>query len=114
LQAFLDSVLQDAADNNHAGDLGSGHTTPTAAPRQLPQATSSSADALPRLSTSNLARTLVHDVAVSDSPYRDLCWVPLGALRVTLECMSSLVRVDGASDLFVACTVDRWADNIVV
>ncbi|KAF2850812.1 putative histidine kinase group protein-like protein [Plenodomus tracheiphilus IPT5] len=62
---FLDGVVEDAtlnsADELIEDQMGSGHTTPTAA--RTPQQAMPQED-LPRLSSTNLARTTVYDVAV--------------------------------------------------
>ncbi|KAL6711984.1 hypothetical protein ACN47E_003027 [Coniothyrium glycines] len=64
---FLDSVLDDAIAKSLAEDyddrMGSGHTTPTAA-RTPQQGDPPEAKPLPKLSSTNLARTTVHDVSV--------------------------------------------------
>lgn len=60
---FLDCIVQDASTNGEHDESGSGHTTPTAGPRAQP-ANSQSQGKIAPLSSSNLARTTVHDVAV--------------------------------------------------
>jgi hypothetical protein len=58
-------VVEDSIiDGDQDGGGGSGHTTPTAQPRVQHQANSSSQQSLPQLSSTNLARTTVHDVSV--------------------------------------------------
>lgn len=51
-------------DNGTDTDVGSGHTTPTAEPRTQRQSSATDQPSLPQLSSSNLARTTVRDVAV--------------------------------------------------
>jgi hypothetical protein len=63
LQDFLDSVIEDSLANN-VHDGGSGHTTPMAEPRAQRPARSPNQEIFPQLSSSNLARTTVHDVSV--------------------------------------------------
>lgn len=65
LQDFLDSVIEDSLANiDHDGDGGSGHTTPTAQPKSQRPASATEQKSLHRLSSTNLARTTVHDVSV--------------------------------------------------
>ncbi|KAH8732934.1 putative histidine kinase HHK6p, partial [Phaeosphaeriaceae sp. PMI808] len=62
---FLDSVVEDSMVNTDTdGEIGSGHTTPTAEPRRDYPGDSIGQQSLPRLSSTNLARTTVHDVSV--------------------------------------------------
>lgn len=58
-----DSMLLNSSDEQDEDSMGSGHTTPTAA-RTHEQAMPLDDRTLPRLSSTNLARTTVHDVAV--------------------------------------------------
>ncbi|KAF2030019.1 hypothetical protein EK21DRAFT_66550 [Setomelanomma holmii] len=62
---FLDSVIEDSLANvDQEADGGSGHTTPTAEPKGQRRAASPELNSLHRLSSTNLARTTVHDVSV--------------------------------------------------
>ncbi|KAH7408268.1 hypothetical protein DE146DRAFT_752408 [Phaeosphaeria sp. MPI-PUGE-AT-0046c] len=61
---FLDCVVQDASTNSEQEDSGSGHTTPTAEPRVQPPANTQPQGNIAPLSSTNLARTTVHDVIV--------------------------------------------------
>jgi hypothetical protein len=65
VQDFLDCVAEDSVDAGHNVGDGSGHTTPTAQTKsQHPTNSSSQQQSLPQLSSTNLARTTVHDVSV--------------------------------------------------
>jgi hypothetical protein len=65
VQDFLDCVAEDSVDAGHNVGDGSGHTTPTAQTKsQHPTNPSSQQQSLPQLSSTNLARTTVHDVSV--------------------------------------------------
>ncbi|KAF1835414.1 putative histidine kinase HHK6p [Decorospora gaudefroyi] len=63
---FLDCVIDDSIasslDKDRDSHMGSGHTTPTAENR--PQKAAQESQRLPPLSSTNLARTMVHDVSV--------------------------------------------------
>ncbi|KAH4611392.1 hypothetical protein HBI56_094140 [Parastagonospora nodorum] len=61
---FLDCVVEDAIANSEQDGGGSGHTTPTAEPRAQPPARLPEEQSYPQLSSTNLARTTVHDVSV--------------------------------------------------
>jgi PAS domain S-box-containing protein len=51
-------------DSEHDGEDGSGHTTPTAQPRTQSHANTSPRESVSQLSSSNLAKTTVHDVSI--------------------------------------------------
>jgi len=61
---FLDCVVQDSIANNEHDGGGSGHTTPTAEPKVHVSRSSQGQESFAELSSSNLARTTVHDVSV--------------------------------------------------
>lgn len=62
-QDFLDSVTEDPySGNGHDEGGGSGHTTPTMHTKV--RSGSSEQDSLPKLSTTNLAQSTVHDLSV--------------------------------------------------
>jgi hypothetical protein len=63
-QDFLNSVIEDSVANDVHDEGGSGHTTPTAEPRIQHPARSPKPELFAQLSSSNLARTTVHDVSV--------------------------------------------------
>jgi hypothetical protein len=60
----LDCLVEDAVDSDHEGGDGSGHTTPKAQTQSQHSANPSKQQSLPQLSSTNLARTTVHDVSV--------------------------------------------------
>jgi hypothetical protein len=101
LQDFLDSVVEDSlTDNIHDG--GSGHTTPTAEPRTQRSARSPTQETFPQLSSSNLARTTVHDVSV-DVVIVPLSHAPDGSLH-TAERKASYSKAMQA-----ACIISVWS-----
>jgi hypothetical protein len=102
LQDFLDSVIQDSLVNN-AHDNGSGHTTPTAEPRVQRPSRSQSPDraSFAQLSSSNLARTTVHDVSV-DVVIAPLIHAPDGSLH-TPERKNAYSKAIQA-----ACIISVW------
>lgn len=58
-------MVEDSIENSEQdGESGSGHTTPTAQPRIQHQANTPPKDSYSQLSSTNLARTTVHDVSV--------------------------------------------------
>ncbi|EFQ92366.1 hypothetical protein CFE70_001238 [Pyrenophora teres f. teres 0-1] len=65
---FLECVIKDSItsslDEDGDSRMGSGHTTPTAATHASYQPNEQATESLPPLSTTNLARTTVHDVLV--------------------------------------------------
>ncbi|KAF1912413.1 hypothetical protein BDU57DRAFT_458502 [Ampelomyces quisqualis] len=61
---FLDCVVEDSIANNEHDGGGSGHTTPTAEPKARTSMSLQGEQSFAQLSSSNLARTTVHDVSV--------------------------------------------------
>lgn len=63
-QKFLDSIVEDSIEESERDeDSRSGHTTPTAQPR-IQRRASDPSETFSQLSTTNLAKTTVHDVSV--------------------------------------------------
>ncbi|KAL6168259.1 hypothetical protein ACJQWK_05914 [Exserohilum turcicum] len=102
---FLDCVVKDATASSvdEDGDLhmASGHTTPTAT-NMASQATSQPKQSLLPLSSTNLARTTVHDVSV-DVVIAPLALGPHGTLQ---KCDKKLAYKDAIQ---VSCIISIWS-----
>lgn len=105
MQDFLDCVIDDSitnsSDEDGKAELGSGHTTPTAA-RTPQHVDPSNTQPLPRLSSTNLARTTVHDVAV------DVVITPLSRVSGRTV-LNSDRNVSYKNAMQAACIISIWS-----
>lgn len=95
--------MEDSIENNeHEGEeSGSGHTTPTAKPRIQRQASDPS-EAFSQLSTTNLAKTTVHDATV-DVVIAPLVRGPDGALQKPER------KMNYSNAIQASCIISTWS-----
>jgi hypothetical protein len=99
-QDFLDSVIEDSVANDVHDDGGSGHTTPTAESRVQFPARSPKSEPFAQLSSTNLARTTVHDVSV-DVVIAPLVNGPNGSFHEKKISYSNAIQA--------ACIISIWS-----
>jgi hypothetical protein len=102
LQAFLDSVIEDSVAKNEHDGGGSGHTTPTAEPRGQRPARSPETESFAQLSSTNLARTTVHDVSI-DVVIAPLIHDPDGSLHTSER------KISYSNAIQAACIISIWS-----